>query len=93
MDIQDKRSGSIFQNFDRGNVSTNDKCHYAIVFKTLRMIQEFGPGSFFRILASAKPQPITMDLLNTLGLELVNIKAYDFFFFSEYRPWQGLDKW
>ena len=45
------------------------------------MIEEFEPSSFFRILASAKPQPITIDILQYFGLELVNINAYAFFFF------------
>ena len=45
------------------------------------MIQEFGPGSFFRILASAKPRPITTDIPQYLELELVSINAYAFFFF------------
>ena len=62
---------------------------------------------FFRILTSAKPRPITIDL----GLELVNINAYAFFFlllfqniphrsrdrasfiFSEFRRRQSLDQW
>ena len=54
---------------------------YAIFIKILRIIEEFGPGSFFRILASAKPRPITIDIPQSLGLELVNINAYAFFFF------------
>ena len=54
---------------------------YAILIKIIRMIEEFGPGSFFRILASAKPQPTTIDIPQYLGLELVNINAHFFFFF------------
>ena len=34
---------------------------YTIFIKILRMKLEFGPGSFFRILTSAKPRPITID--------------------------------
>ena len=80
---------------------------YTIFIKILRMKQEFGPGSFFRILTSAKPRPITIDIPQHLGLELVNINAYAFFFFfvskyftpfesfifSEFRPRQSLDQW
>ena len=73
------------------------------------MKQEFGPGSFFSILSSAKPIPITIDIPQYLGLELVNINAYALFFlfqniphrsrdrasfiFSEFRPRQSLDQW
>ena len=53
---------------------------YAIFIKILRMIQGFGPGSFFRILASAKPRSMTTDIPQYLGLELVNISTYAFFF-------------
>ena len=45
------------------------------------MKQEFGPGSFFRILTSAKPRPITIAIPQYLGLEPVNINAFFFFFF------------
>ena len=49
---------------------------YAVFIKILRMVEEFGPGScFFRILASAKPRPITTDIPQYIGLELVNINA------------------
>ena len=44
------------------------------------MIQEFGPGTVFRVLAYAKPRPVTTDNLQHLGLELVNINVYAFFF-------------
>ena len=37
---------------------------------------------FFRILTSAKPRPITIDIPQYLGLELVNINAYAFFCFK-----------
>ena len=81
---------------------------YTIFIKILRMKQEFGPGSFFRILTSAKPRPITIDIPQYLGLELVNINAYAFFLFqniphrsrdrasfifSEFRRRQSLDQW
>ena len=49
---------------------------YTIFIKILRMKLEF-----FRILTSAKPRPITIDIPQYLGLELVNINAYAFFFF------------
>ena len=49
---------------------------YTIFIKILRMKQEFGPGSFFRILTSAKPRPIKIDIPQYLGLELVSINAY-----------------
>ena len=63
---------------------------------------------FFRILTSAEPRPITIDIPQYLGLELVNINAYAFFcfkifhtvrgiglvsFFSEFRRRQSLDQW
>ena len=57
-------------------------CLYQCVYnfiKILRMKQEFGPGSFFRILISAKPRPIKIDIPQYLGLEHVNIYAYAFF--------------
>ena len=57
---------------------------YAFVIKILRTIKEFGPGSFFRSLASAKPRLIIIDSPQYLGLELVNINAYEFFFVSKY---------
>ena len=82
---------------------------YTIFIKILRMKLEFGPGFFFRILTSAKPRPITIDIPQYLGLELVNINAYAFFFcfkifhtvreiglvsfFSEFRRRQSLDQW
>ena len=49
---------------------------YTIFIKILRMKQEFGPGSFFRILTSAKPRPIKIDIPQYLGLELVSINMY-----------------
>ena len=55
---------------------------YTIFIKILRMEQEFGPGSFFRILTSAKPRPIITDIPQYLGLELVCINAYAFFCFK-----------
>ena len=56
---------------------------YTIFIKILRMKLEFGLGSFFfRILTSAKPRPITIDIPQYLGLELVNINAYAFFCFK-----------
>ena len=36
------------------------------------------------MLASAKPRPIAFDIPQYLGLELVNINAYAFFFVSKY---------
>ena len=56
---------------------------YTFFIKILRMKQEFGPGSFFRILTSAKPRPIKIDIPQYLGLELVNINAYAFFLFQD----------
>ena len=53
---------------------------YAIFIKILHMKQEFGPGSIFRILTSAKLRPITIDIPQYLGLDLVNINAYAFCF-------------
>ena len=55
---------------------------YTIFIKILCMKREFGPGSFFRILTSAKPRPITIDISQYPGLELVNINAYTFFCFK-----------
>ena len=55
---------------------------YAMLNKILRIIQEFGPGSFFKILASAKPRPITIDIPQCLGPEFVNINAYNICIFS-----------
>ena len=54
---------------------------YTIFIKILRMKLEFGPF-FFRILTSAKPTPITIDIPQYLGLELVNINAYACFCFK-----------
>ena len=153
MEIRDKRSGSIFQNFDRGNISTNDKCHLAIpwarscqyqlvcqvlsnittwknsegqfhffffslfvcvsvwiwtltrprptdgkwylaipwarscLYKCLCIFYQnithgrrvWARFSFFRIMASAKSRPVTVDIPQYTGLELVNINAYAFF--------------
>ena len=63
---------------------------YAIFIKLLRMIQEFGPGSLFRILASAKPRPITIDIPQYLAVELVNINAYAFFCFKIFHTLQEI---
>ena len=46
---------------------------YTIYIKILHMKQEFGPSSFLRILTSAKPRPITIDIPQYLGLGHVNI--------------------
>ena len=64
---------------------------YAFFIKILRMIQEFGPGSFFRILASAKPPPITINIPQYLGLELVNIECVCIFF-SQNIPRRSRDR-
>ena len=41
--------------------------------------------AIFRLLASAKPRPITIDILQYLGLELANNNAYAYFYFKIFR--------
>ena len=53
---------------------------YTIFIKILRM--SLGQVHFFKVLTSAKPSPITIDIPQYLGLELVNINAYAFVLFQ-----------
>ena len=63
-------------------------CLYTFFIKILRMVEEFGPGSIFRMLASAKPRPITTDIPQYTELELVNINAYAFFVLKYSTPFK-----
>ena len=42
----------------------------------LHSVQKIGPFSLFRIWSSAKPRPLINVILQSLGLDLVNINLY-----------------
>ena len=79
-----------FQNLNLGKTSTNPKCHlttswatscqYQCVCKILSQysiqFKRWGHFHFFRIWSSAKPRPIKNDILQSLGLDLVNINVF-----------------
>ena len=109
-----------FQNLNLGKTSTNPKCHLTISWATSCQCQcickissqystqfkRYGHLHFFRIWSSAKPRPMKNVILQSLGLDLVNINVYAkvyqniplrsrdrvIFTFSEFEPRQRLDQ-
>ena len=112
---------SLFSEFDLGKSSTNLKCHLTISWGTSCQFQCVCKISskcffssrdsaiifFFRISSSAKPRPMKYVILQSLGLDLVNINVYAtvyqnitfslrdraIFTFSEFGARQSLDRW
>ena len=110
---------SLFQNLELGKASTDKKCHFATSWarscqcqclrkslsKYSTQCKRQGHFHFFRILHSAKPQPMINVILQFFGLDLFNIKLsakfyqnipngyiVDFHLFSEFEPRQNPDQ-
>ena len=109
-----------FQNLNLGKNSTNLKCHLTISWGTSCQYQCVCKNSsqyftqfkrqrhyhFFRIWSSAKPRPMKVVILQSLGLDLVNISVYatvyqniplslrdrSIFTFSKFGARQSLDR-
>ena len=89
-----------FQNLYLGKITTNPKCHLTISWASSFQYH------LFIIWSLAKPRPMKNGILQSLGLDLVNINVYAnvyqniplssrdraIFTFSEFEPRQRLDQ-
>ena len=87
--VQEIAPLSLFQNFELGKASTNEKCHFAISwarscqYQCLRnslskystQFKRLGYFHFFRIWRSTKPRPMITVILQFFELDLVNINV------------------
>ena len=117
--VQEIGPFSLFQNLELGKALTDKKCQFAISWATSYQYQclrkslskystqfkRLGHFHFFRIWYSAKPRPMINVILQSLGLDLFNIKLSEkfyqnipnglrvkFHFFSEIEPRQNRDQ-